>query len=103
MGMTEVPMSEVAIIATIEVEPACRDDLLPLLIRHRDRCLRDEPGTIAFEVLVPDEEPGRVMFYERYKDRAAFDAHWNGKSLAITKAAAGPRLKKISGVFCKPA
>ncbi|HUR90900.1 MAG TPA: antibiotic biosynthesis monooxygenase [Ramlibacter sp.] len=96
-------MPEVAIIATLEVEPNSRNDLLPLLQRHRERCLRDEPGTLAFEVLVPQEEPDRLMLYERYKDREAFDAHWNGKSLAITKAAAGARLKKISGVFCTPA
>jgi len=91
---------EVAIIATIEVDPASRNDLVPILMRHRERCLRDEPGTIAFEVLVPEKETDRLMLYERYKDKAAFDAHWNGKSLAIAKAAAGPRLKKISGVVC---
>ena len=96
-------MPEVAIIATLEVDPAARDQLVPLLQRHRERCLREEPGTVAFEVLVPDNEPGRVMLYERYKDRAAFDAHWNGKSMAITKAAAGTRLKNITGVFCTPA
>lgn len=96
-------MSAVAIIATLEVEPASRNDLVPILLRHRERCLRDEPGTIAFEVLVPEEEPGRLMLYEKYTDRAAFDAHWNGKSLGIAKAAAGARLKKISGVFCTSA
>jgi quinol monooxygenase YgiN len=96
-------MSEVAIIATLEVEPASRDELLPILMRHRERCLRDEPGTVAFEVLVPEKETGQLMLYERYKDRAAFEAHWNGKSMAITRAAAGPRLKKISGMFCTPA
>jgi autoinducer 2-degrading protein len=91
---------EVAIIATLEVDPATRNELVPILVRHRERCLRDEPGTIACEVLVPEKETDRVMLYERYKDRAAFDAHWSGKSLSIAKAAAGPRLKKISAMLC---
>src|SRR3546814_9104031 len=68
---------------------------------YRERCLRDEPGTIAFEVLVPDQRMDQLMLYERYVDRAAFDAHWNGPSLAEAKVEAGAALKKISGVFCK--
>jgi quinol monooxygenase YgiN len=93
-------MSEVAVVATLEVEPNSRTDLVSILLRHRERSLRDEAGTLAFEVLVPENEPDRLMLYERYKDRAAFDAHMNGKSLTIAKAAAGPRLKKISGIVC---
>jgi quinol monooxygenase YgiN len=96
-------MPEVALITTVEVEPACRDDLLPILLRHRERCLRNGPGTIAFEVLVPEKETDRVLFYERYRDRAAYDAHGNSKSLAIVTAAAGARLKRISGMFCTAA
>jgi quinol monooxygenase YgiN len=53
-------------------------------------------------VLVPEKEADRIVLYERYKDKAALDAHWTGKSLALTKAAAGPRLKKISGMVCTP-
>jgi quinol monooxygenase YgiN len=96
-------MVAVAVIATVEFEPGARDELLPALTRHRERCLRDEPGTVAFEVLVPLDEPNRVMLYERYVDRAAFEAHWNGESLAIAKAEASTRLKSINGVFCRPA
>ena len=96
-------MPEVAIIATLEVDPAARNDLVNIMLRHRERSLRDEPGTVAFEVLVPEKETDRLMLYERYKDRAALDAHWKGKSLAIAKAAAGPRLKNISGMFCTTA
>lgn len=96
-------MPEVAIIATLEIDPASRSDLVNILLRHRERSLRDEPGTVAFEVLVPEKEADRIMLYERYKDRAAFDAHWKGKSLAIAKAAAGPRLKNITGMVCAPA
>ena len=96
-------MARLAIIATIEVDPVARKELIPILQRHRERCLRDEPGTIAFEVLVPDQQQDQLLLYERYVDRGAFDAHWNGASLATAKAEAGAALKKISGIFCTPA
>ena len=96
-------MTELVIIGTVEFEPGARDAMLSILLQHRDRCLRDEPGTVAFEVLVPAKEPDRVILYERYADRAAFDAHWNGKSMAVAKREAGSRLKGITGTFCTPA
>jgi len=96
-------MADLVIIATLELEPSTRDELLPIVLRHRERCLREEPGTLVFEVLVPHKEPDRLMLYERYVDRAAFEAHWNGASLATAKTEAGARLKKINGIFCAPA
>jgi quinol monooxygenase YgiN len=67
---------------------------------HRARCLRDEPGTLAFEVLVPNEEVGKVMLYELYRDAAAFDEHWNGASIAqFREARAGIEIK-LSGTRC---
>lgn len=95
-------MAELAIIATLELEPGTRADLLPILLRHRERCLRDEPGTLAFDVLVLDKEPDRLMLYERYTDRAAFDAHLKGASFVQATQEAGPRLKGMSGIVCKP-
>lgn len=58
-------MAELAIIATLEDDPAARNELLPIVVHHRERCLREEPGTLAFDVLVPDEEPDRLMLYQR--------------------------------------
>ena len=96
-------MTELVVIGTVEFEAGARDSMLPILLRHRARCLRDEPGTIAFEVLVPAKESDRVLLYERYADRAAFDAHWNGDSMALAKREAGDQLKGITGIFCTPA
>ena len=96
-------MTELAIIATLDLEPGTRADLLPILLRHRERCLQAEPGTLAFEVLVPDKEPDRLMLYERYRDRAAFDAHMSGESFGIAMKEAGPRLRGMTGIRCRPA
>lgn len=37
--------------------------------------IREEPGTLTYEVHVPVNEPLVRVFYELYADRAAFDAH----------------------------
>ena len=76
-------MSRLAIIATIEVAPEQRHQLLPLLIAHRDRCLKDEPGTtLQFEILLPREDDRKVLSYEVYRDDSAFDRHRNEPSIA---------------------
>lgn len=58
--------------------PGRREEVLPLLMAHKARCLKDEPGTLQFEVLVPNDDTTKILLYELYRDAAAFDAHWNG-------------------------
>lgn len=36
---------------------------------------RDEPGCRRFDVLESNEDENRIILYEIYRDRAAFDAH----------------------------
>jgi hypothetical protein len=45
-------MSKLVIMGAVEVTPGTRDHILPILTAHRDRCLRDEPGTLQFEVVL---------------------------------------------------
>ena len=52
-------MGKLAIFATIEVQPGTRDQAVQILLRHRERCLRDEVGTLQFDVLVPSDKPVR--------------------------------------------
>ena len=76
-------MAQVAIIVAIEVAPGWRDQLLPLLIAHRARCLKGEAGiTQQFEVLMPEDADTKVLSYEVYRDEAAFEEHRNGRSIA---------------------
>ena len=75
-------MSKLAIIGTIEVAPGKRDQVLPLLMAHGVRCLRDEPGTLRFEVMISREDDSKLLVYEVYQDDAAFDMHRNGLSVA---------------------
>jgi (4S)-4-hydroxy-5-phosphonooxypentane-2,3-dione isomerase len=94
-------MPKLAIIGTIEVTPGRRDQVLPLLMAHRARCLKDEPGiTLQFEVLVPYEDDTKVLLYEVYRDDAAFELHRNGASMAQVREETAGMGVKISVTRC---
>lgn len=74
-------MAKLAMVATIEVAPGCLDRLMPLMMAHRARSLADEPGTLQFELLLPNDDKNKVLIYEVYADDEAFQTHWNGPSM----------------------
>ena len=75
-------MSKLVILGTVEVTPEQRTQVLPLLMAHRARCLKNEPGTLQFEAMLPREDDSRILIYEVYQDAAAFEAHRNAPSRA---------------------
>jgi (4S)-4-hydroxy-5-phosphonooxypentane-2,3-dione isomerase len=93
-------MPKLAIIGTIEITPGRMEQFLPLLLAHKTRCLKDEPGTLQFEVLLPRDDEAKVLLYEIYRDDAAFDAHWNGPSTKRIREEAAGMIVKISGTRC---
>ena len=74
-------VAKLAVVGTIEIAPGRRDQLLPLLMAHRARCLKDEPGTLLFEVIAPHDDSSKLLLCEVYQDAAAFDLHRNGPSI----------------------
>ena len=95
-------MPKLAIIATIEIAPGRMDEYLPLAVAHRARCLKDEPGTLQFELMRPRDDGSKVMLYEVYRDDAAFDAHRNGPSMKRIREEAAGIIVKVSGIRCNP-
>jgi len=93
-------MSKLAIIGTIDVAPGRRDRLLSLLMAHRGRCLKDEPGTLQFEVLVPHDDDTKLLLYEVYRDDAAFDVHRNGPSIAQWREESAGMVEKLHVTRC---
>ncbi len=90
-------MPKRAIVATIEATPGRMDELMPLLMAHRARCLKDEPGTLQFDFLIPRDDKTKVLLIEIYKDEEAFQAHWNGKSMATFREQSAGMVAKMSG------
>ena len=67
-------MSEVALTGWIAIPAADQPRLLPLLDDHI-RLTRAEPGCLAFAVTPDPADPERFEVAERFRDRAAFEAH----------------------------
>ncbi|WP_246541669.1 putative quinol monooxygenase [Collimonas antrihumi] len=73
------------VIAEFEVKSACVADFLALAHDDARHSVADEAGCRQFDVVCfPDST--RVLFYEVYADRAAFDAHLQTPHLARFKA-----------------
>ena len=93
-------MSKFASVGTIEVVQGRRDQLLPLLMAHRARCLKDEPGTLEMEFLVPRDDDTKVLLFEVYRDDTAFDTHVKGASLALWRKESDGMVIKLHGIRC---
>ena len=92
-------MSKFANVVTIEVIPDRRDQVVTLLLAHKAR-LKDEPGTLQFEVLLAEHEDTTIRVYEMYRDAAAFEVHLNGPSLAQWKKETAGMVVGLQGVRC---
>ena len=93
-------MSKFANVVTIEVAPGRRDEVVALLLAHKAR-LKDEPGTLQFEVLLPKDDDTKVRVYEMYRNAAAFEVHLKGPSLAQWKEETAGMVVKLHGVRCE--
>lgn len=93
-------MAKFAIVATFDIAEGRMDEFMPLLVAHRDRCLKAEPGTLRFDVLRPKKLENKIMLYEEYQDDAAFQVHWNGASVAQLRSESGDMIAKLDGVPC---
>jgi len=93
-------MSRIAVIAVIEVLPGRKAALLSALMAHRARCLKDEPGTLELEVLEPLDDETKLLVYEAYLNRAAFDVHVKGPSLAQFRRESADAIAKFSATRC---
>jgi quinol monooxygenase YgiN len=92
-------MSKFVNVVTIEVAPGQRDQVVTLLAAHKAR-LKDEPGTLQFEVLLPKDDNSKVLSFEMYQDAAAFEAHLKGPSLAQLREETAGMVMKLHGVRC---
>ena len=93
-------MPRLALVVTIEVVVGRRDQLLSLLKAHKERCLKDEPGTLQFDILLPKDDDTKVLSFEVYRDGAAFEVHRNGASLARWREESAGMVLKLYATSC---
>ncbi|WP_210592459.1 putative quinol monooxygenase [Streptomyces sp. GESEQ-35] len=62
------------VVAHYRCAPADADTVRAALLKMREHT-RAEPGNLVYEVHAEEGEPGGFLLYERYGDRAGFEAH----------------------------
>jgi quinol monooxygenase YgiN len=72
------------------VEPVAEPELLALAAVVR--ATRQEPGCLEYVAHTSAKDPRQVLFYERWQDQAALEAHNQSAHLAAFRAQVGPRL-----------
>jgi len=93
-------MARCAIVATFDIAEGRMDEFMPLLLAHRDRCLKEERGTLRFDVLRPKKLANQVMLYEEYLDDAAFQVQCNEASVSHLHSETTDLIAKLDGVPC---
>jgi autoinducer 2-degrading protein len=68
-------MSQFVIIVDFRLKPGAKAAFLRLINENARASCREEPGCRRFDVLATESQADRVVLYEIYDDRAAFDAH----------------------------
>src|SRR5262245_22785146 len=93
-------MPKFANVVTIEAAPGRRDEILALVAAHKARCLKDEPGTLQFEILLPMDDDAAILTHEVYRNDAAFETHRNGRSLAQLREEIAGMVVNLHGTRC---
>ena len=65
----------IAIVVELKVPASGAKDFRALAEQHARRCLEREPGCLQFDITQDPADLEQWMFYERYRDEAALDAH----------------------------
>jgi len=82
--------------AFIEVAPAERDAIAAGL-KQVIPATRAEDGCAEYGCYEDALQPGRYVFVERWRDKAALDRHMGSPHMAAWMKVAGPRLKSAKG------
>ncbi len=93
-------MAKLAIVATIKTKPGKRDEYLKFLSAHGRRCRESEPGTLAFDIMLPQSETDTILLYEVYANKEAFDLHLTGSSMKQIRQEASDLQVSLTGVRC---
>ncbi|MCE7982294.1 MAG: antibiotic biosynthesis monooxygenase [Caldilinea sp. CFX5] len=67
-----------SVLAHVTIQPQHVDEFITLHRELAGEYLRDEPGTLGFDVIQDEKAVNHFYFHETYVDEAAFQAHMHG-------------------------
>ncbi len=73
--MTEDPKTAFVVIAEFTIRPGCLDAFLAIARADARDSVANEPGCQHFDAVQPEGSSDRIVLYEVYDDRAAFETH----------------------------
>ena len=78
-------MNRIALVVEFDVKSECRTEFEDIIRSHAERTLEAEAGCLQFDVLIPQEEIGKVFLFECYRDSDALKTHAKSPILADTR------------------
>jgi quinol monooxygenase YgiN len=93
-------MENFVLVVELQFRPEDAERFHALIAENARQSVANEPGCLQFDVVKPDEGASRVLLYEVYADRAAFDAHTKMPHVAAFFAAAKPMILAQSATRC---
>lgn len=85
-----------SVLAHVTIQPQHVDEFITLHRQLASEYLREEAGTLGFEVIQDEKMSNHFFFHETYVDEAAFQAHMHGE---IVKRYIPRILAMISGTI----
>ena len=71
----KIHMAAIAILVKFTIPEGSMNKFMEAAHHDAKHSMQDEPGCQQFLILVPDDKPNTVYFFEVYDDQAALDAH----------------------------
>lgn len=87
-------MSFYVILVDFLLKPGSKAEFRRAIDANAKASCRTEPGCRQFDVVEPRDDPDRIVLYEIYDDRAAFEVHLKTPHLAAFEAASNHLVTK---------
>ena len=71
-----------SLVVHLEIASEKFDEFIEIARAHGKRSVEVENGCLSFQVMLPQEEPNKVILVEVYQDDNALDIHWNSNHMA---------------------
>ena len=85
-----------SVLVHVTIQPQHVDEFIALNREFASASLREEPGTLGFDVIQDETTPNHFYTHETYVDAAAFQAHMQG---AVIKRYAPRIVPLIIGII----
>jgi autoinducer 2-degrading protein len=68
-----------SVLSHLTIQPQHVDEFITLIREHARESLREEAGTLGFDVIQDEKTPNHFCVHETYVDEAAFQTHMRGE------------------------